>query len=255
MLGLIRDGRRAARGGCPPGVQRPPAAGLAGGLACRLGAFRIRGRAGRAGAGGAVAQPRRGPRRDRSGLRRGGVPGAVVAACPPGRGRAGSVRAARFSPLALGAGLVAVGTAASRVRGRALLLVAVLAALGQRSVPAGQPRGRRDRQGRIPRVLVHGDRVRLGAVCACPARAGRLAAGAGRAAGSRPATQRRAGAGGRAAAHRPGDARRAGPPAVAAQRACRGAGIPSRRPAGGDDPGRRRDPGLGLRPRSASCAR
>ena len=50
--------------------------------------------------------------------------------------------AAWFSPLALGAALVAIGTAASRVRGRALLLVALLAVLGSVGVPAGQPRGR-----------------------------------------------------------------------------------------------------------------
>jgi len=47
--------------------------------------------------------------------------------------------AAWFSPLALGAALVAIGTAASRARGRALLLVALLAALGSVVFPLVNP--------------------------------------------------------------------------------------------------------------------
>jgi signal transduction histidine kinase len=47
--------------------------------------------------------------------------------------------AAWFSPLALGAALVAIGTAASRVRGRALLLVALLAVLGSAVFPLVNP--------------------------------------------------------------------------------------------------------------------
>ena len=47
--------------------------------------------------------------------------------------------AAWFSPLALGAGLVAIGTAASRARGRALLLVALLAVLGSVVFPLVNP--------------------------------------------------------------------------------------------------------------------
>jgi hypothetical protein len=47
--------------------------------------------------------------------------------------------AAWFSPLALGAGLVAIGTAASRVRGRALFLVALLALLDSVLFPLVNP--------------------------------------------------------------------------------------------------------------------
>jgi signal transduction histidine kinase len=47
--------------------------------------------------------------------------------------------AAWFSPLALGAGLVAMGTAASRMRGRVLLLVALLAVLGSVVFPLVNP--------------------------------------------------------------------------------------------------------------------
>jgi signal transduction histidine kinase len=47
--------------------------------------------------------------------------------------------AAWFSPLAQGAALVAIGTAASRARGRALLLVALLAALGSVVFPLVNP--------------------------------------------------------------------------------------------------------------------
>ena len=47
--------------------------------------------------------------------------------------------AAWFSPLALGAALVAIGTAASRARGRALLLVALLAMLGSVVFPLVNP--------------------------------------------------------------------------------------------------------------------
>ena len=47
--------------------------------------------------------------------------------------------AAWFSPLALGAGLVAIGTAAFRARGRALLLVALLAVLGSVVFPLVNP--------------------------------------------------------------------------------------------------------------------
>jgi signal transduction histidine kinase len=47
--------------------------------------------------------------------------------------------AASFSPLALGAGLVAVGTAAARVRGRALLVVALLAVAGSLVFPPVNP--------------------------------------------------------------------------------------------------------------------
>ncbi len=47
--------------------------------------------------------------------------------------------AAWFSPLALGAGLVAMGTVASRARSRALLLVALLAVLGSVTFPLVNP--------------------------------------------------------------------------------------------------------------------
>jgi signal transduction histidine kinase len=47
--------------------------------------------------------------------------------------------AASFSPLALGAGLVAIGTAAARVRGRTLVLVALLAVLGSVVFPLVNP--------------------------------------------------------------------------------------------------------------------
>ena len=47
--------------------------------------------------------------------------------------------AAWFSPLAQGAALVAIGTAASRVRGRALLLIALLAVLGSVTFPLLNP--------------------------------------------------------------------------------------------------------------------
>jgi signal transduction histidine kinase len=47
--------------------------------------------------------------------------------------------AAWFSPLALGAGLVAMGTAASRARGRPLLLIALLAVLGSVVFPLVNP--------------------------------------------------------------------------------------------------------------------
>jgi signal transduction histidine kinase len=47
--------------------------------------------------------------------------------------------AAAFSPLALGAGLVAVGTAAAMVRGRALLVVALLAVAGSVVFPPVNP--------------------------------------------------------------------------------------------------------------------
>jgi signal transduction histidine kinase len=47
--------------------------------------------------------------------------------------------AAWFSPLAQGAALVAIGTAASRVRGRALLLIALLAVLGSVIFPLLNP--------------------------------------------------------------------------------------------------------------------
>ena len=47
--------------------------------------------------------------------------------------------AAWFSPLAQGAALVAIGTAASRVRGRALLLIALLAVLGSVMFPLLNP--------------------------------------------------------------------------------------------------------------------
>jgi signal transduction histidine kinase len=47
--------------------------------------------------------------------------------------------AAWFSPLALGAGLVAMGTVASRARGRALLLFALLAVLGSVAFPLVNP--------------------------------------------------------------------------------------------------------------------
>jgi signal transduction histidine kinase len=46
---------------------------------------------------------------------------------------------AAWSPLALGAALVAIGTAASRARGRALLLVALLAVLGSVAFPLVNP--------------------------------------------------------------------------------------------------------------------
>ncbi len=115
------------------------------------------------------------------------------------------VAAAAFSPLALGAGLVAVGTATSRARGRALVAVVVMSATASVSFPAGQPLGRGDPQGRVPRLLAHGHLVRVGPVPARPARAGRLAPRAGAAAGSRPAAQRRAGPRGGAAAYRPAE--------------------------------------------------
>jgi signal transduction histidine kinase len=47
--------------------------------------------------------------------------------------------AAWFSPLAQGAALVTIGTAASRVRGRALLLIALLAVLGSVTFPLLNP--------------------------------------------------------------------------------------------------------------------
>jgi signal transduction histidine kinase len=47
--------------------------------------------------------------------------------------------AAWFSPLALGAGLVAIGTAASRARGRALALIALLSVLGSVMFPLVNP--------------------------------------------------------------------------------------------------------------------
>jgi signal transduction histidine kinase len=142
MLGLTRDGRRAARWQqlLPPGEQRPPGTGLrpAGrhadsalfGFAAALGGLAL-----------GYLWHSHGEVLDALDLASG------VVACLALWWRRGypvavtlvAFGAAWFSPLALGAALVAIGTAASRARGRALLLVALLAMLGSVVFPLVNP--------------------------------------------------------------------------------------------------------------------
>ena len=140
MLGLTRNGRRAAWWLLPPGVQGRPAAGrlpadwLADsalfGFAVALGGLAL-----------AALWHSHGEVIDALDLASG------VAACLalwwrrayPVAVALVVFGAAWFSPLALGAALVAIGSAASRVRGRALLLVALLAVLGSVAFPLVNP--------------------------------------------------------------------------------------------------------------------
>jgi signal transduction histidine kinase len=140
MLGLTRDGRREARWRLPPGVQGRPAAGrrpadwLADlalfGFAVTLGGLAL-----------AELWHSHGVLLDGIDL------GSGVLACLAlwwRRARPAAVTlvvfaAAWFSPLAQGAALVAMGTAASRVRDRALLLIALLAVLGSVIFPLLNP--------------------------------------------------------------------------------------------------------------------
>ncbi len=113
--------------------------------------------------------------------------------------------AAFFSPLALGAALVAICTAASRARGRALIPVALLAVAGSVVFPLVNPAAGAILKPAFPAFLL--TVAAFGWGCSpAPAGAGRLPARAGRAAGGRQAAQRRAGARRRTAAHRPGNA-------------------------------------------------
>jgi signal transduction histidine kinase len=140
MLGLTRDGRRAARWLLPPGAQRLLAAGrrpadwLADsalfGFAVALGGL-------------ALAELWH----SHAVLLDGIDLGCGVLAClalwwrraHPVAVTLAVFAAAWFSPLALGAALVAIGSAASRVRGRALVLVALLAVLGSVGFPLVNP--------------------------------------------------------------------------------------------------------------------
>jgi signal transduction histidine kinase len=140
MLGLTRDGRRAARWRLPPGVQGRPAGGrrpadwLADsalfGFAVTLGGLAL-----------AELWHSHGVLLDWIDL------GSGVLACLalwwrrayPAAVALVVFGAAWFSPLAQGAALVAVGTAASRVRGRALFLIALLAVLGSVIFPLLNP--------------------------------------------------------------------------------------------------------------------
>jgi signal transduction histidine kinase len=140
MQGLTGDGRRAARWRLPPGGQRRPAGGrrtadwLADsalfGFAVALGGLAM-----------AALWHSHGVLLDGIDLVSG-----VLACLALWWRRAYPVAvtlvafgAAWFSPLALGAALVAIGTAASRTRGRALLLVALLAVFGSVAFPLVNP--------------------------------------------------------------------------------------------------------------------
>ena len=140
MLGLTRDGRRAARWRLPPGVQGRPAGGRRPadwpadsalfGFAVTLGGLAL-----------AELWHSHGVLLDWIDL------GSGVLACLalwwrrayPAAVALVVFGAAWFSPLAQGAALVAVGTAASRVRGRALFLIALLAVLGSVIFPLLNP--------------------------------------------------------------------------------------------------------------------
>jgi signal transduction histidine kinase len=141
MLGLTRDGRRAARWWLlPPGVQgrpaagRPPADWLADsalfGFAVALGGLAL-----------AALWRSHGVLLDGIDLGSGVL--ACLALCwrraYPVAVTLVVFAAAWFCPLAQGAALVAIGTAASRVRGRALLLIALLAVLGSVTFPLLNP--------------------------------------------------------------------------------------------------------------------
>jgi signal transduction histidine kinase len=141
MLGLTRDGRRAARWRLPPpGVQGRPAAGrwpadwLADsalfGFAVALGGLAL-----------AALWHSHGVLLDGIDLGSGVL--ACLALCwrraYPAAITLVVFAAAWFSPLAQGAALVTIGTAASRVRGRALLLIALLAVLGSVTFPLLNP--------------------------------------------------------------------------------------------------------------------
>ena len=139
MLGLTRDGRRAARWRLPPGVQgRPPAAWPPDWLAdSALFGFAV------AVGGLALAELWH-----THGVLLDGIDlGSGVLACLalwwlrayPAAVALVVFGAAWFSPLAQGAALVAIGMAASRVRGRALLLIALLAVLGSVIFPLLNP--------------------------------------------------------------------------------------------------------------------
>jgi signal transduction histidine kinase len=141
MLGLTRDGRRAAWWRLlPSGVGRRPGAGRRpADLLADSALF------GFAVALGGLAQA--GLWRSHGVLLDGIDLGSGALACLALWWRRGypvavtlmAFAAAWFSPLALGAGLVAIGTAASRVRGRALLLVALLAVAGSVVFPLLNP--------------------------------------------------------------------------------------------------------------------
>ena len=141
MIRLTRDGRRAARRWLlPPGVQGRPAAGrrpadwLADsalfGFAVALGGLAL-----------AALWRSHGVLLDGIDLGSGVL--ACLALCwrraYPVAVTLVVFAAAWFSPLAQGAALVAIGTAASRVRGRALLLIALLAVLGSVTFPLLNP--------------------------------------------------------------------------------------------------------------------
>ena len=137
--------------------------------------------------------------------------------------------AGSISPLAAGAALVAICTAASRVRGRALIAVALLAAAGSARLPARQSR-LRGRYSRLASPPSCSRRSPSAGGCTCAPGASwspRSASGQQLEADQQRNAELAREA--RAAPHRPGDARRAGPPAVAAQRARRGAGVPAGR--------------------------
>ena len=141
MIRLTRDGRRTARRWLlPPGVQGRPAAGrrpadwLADsalfGFAVALGGLAL-----------AALWRSHGVLLDGIDLGSGVL--ACLALCwrraYPVAVTLVVFAAAWFSPLAQGAALVAIGTAASRVRGRALLLIALLAVLGSVTFPLLNP--------------------------------------------------------------------------------------------------------------------
>ena len=141
MLGLTRDDRRAARWRLLPPVGQPPLA------ASRRSADWLADSAlfGFAVVLGGLAQA---DLWHSHGVLLDGIDlGAGVIACLALRWRRAypvavtlvAFGAAWFSPLALGAGLVAMGTVASRARGRALLLFALLAVLGSVAFPLVNP--------------------------------------------------------------------------------------------------------------------
>ena len=155
--------------------------------------------------------------------------------------------AAVFSPLALCAGLVAVGTVASRARGRALIAVVVLSAAASVVFPVVNPEAGEILQIGFPAflftIMAFGwglyVRTRRDLVASLRERARRLEADQQRGAEQAREAERR-----RIAREMHDVAR---PPPVAAERARRRARVPSGRPAERDRRGRRGDQDLGRR--------
>ena len=203
-----------------------------------------------------MAHPRRRARLARRGRRRARVPGAVGPAHQPARGTSVALAASAFSPLALGAGLVAICTAhLARDRPRPHRARRHDHRAAASCSGASTPPPERSLRVGVPAflfaVIAFGWglylRTRRELVASLRER--------GAATGGRAAAQRGTGPRGGAAAHRPGDARCPGPPAVPAQRARWRAGVPAGTPGRGDHPGRSRDPDVGAPPRYATCAR